>query len=59
MGCWFCGAERLDAPPFSEFGDFKNRHHYPRWLKAVAEAEGVNCPRLLEAAPKEQLGIAS
>ena len=31
----------------------------PRWLKTVAEAEGVNYSRLLEAAIKEQLGIAS
>ncbi|MCL2194248.1 MAG: type II toxin-antitoxin system HicB family antitoxin [Treponema sp.] len=31
----------------------------PRWLKTAAEAEGVNYSRLLEAAIKEQLGIAS
>ena len=31
----------------------------PRWLKAAAEAEGINYSRLLEAAIKERLGIAS
>jgi len=31
----------------------------PHWLKAVAEAEGLNYSRLLEAAIKETLGIAS
>jgi post-segregation antitoxin (ccd killing protein) len=31
----------------------------PRWLKAAAEAEGLNYSRLLEAAIKETLGIAS
>ena len=31
----------------------------PRWLKAAAEAEGVNYSRLLETAIKERLGIAS
>ncbi|MCL2556906.1 MAG: type II toxin-antitoxin system HicB family antitoxin [Treponema sp.] len=31
----------------------------PRWLKIEAEAEGLNFSRLLEAALKERLGIAS
>jgi len=31
----------------------------PHWLKAAAEAEGLNYSRLLEAAIKETLGIAS
>ncbi|GHV94503.1 hypothetical protein AGMMS50293_08230 [Spirochaetia bacterium] len=31
----------------------------PHWLKAVAEAEGLNYSRLLETAIKETLGIAS
>ena len=31
----------------------------PRWLKTAAEAEGGKYSRLLEAAIKEQLGIAS
>ena len=31
----------------------------PRWLKTAAEAEGLNCSRLLEVAIKERLGIAS
>jgi len=31
----------------------------PHWLKAAAEAEGVNYSRLLETALKETLGIAS
>ena len=31
----------------------------PRWLKTAAEAEGLNYSRLLEAAIKEKLGIAS
>ena len=31
----------------------------PRWLKNVAEAEGLNYSRLLETAIKERLGIAS
>lgn len=31
----------------------------PRWLKEAAEAEGLNYSRLLEAAIKETLGIAS
>ena len=31
----------------------------PHWLKVAAEAEGLNYSRLLEAAIKETLGIAS
>jgi len=31
----------------------------PRWLKNAAEKEGINYSRLLEAAIKGQLGIAS
>jgi predicted RNase H-like HicB family nuclease len=31
----------------------------PHWLKAAAEAEGLNYSRLLESAIKETLGIAS
>jgi predicted RNase H-like HicB family nuclease len=31
----------------------------PRWLKIAAEEEGLNYSRLLEAAIKEKLGIAS
>jgi hypothetical protein len=31
----------------------------PHWLKEAAEAEGLNYSRLLEAAIKETLGIAS
>ena len=31
----------------------------PHWLKAAAEAEGLNYSRLLETAIKESLGIAS
>ena len=31
----------------------------PHWLKAAAEAEGLNYSRLLEAAIKEKLGVAS
>jgi post-segregation antitoxin (ccd killing protein) len=31
----------------------------PHWLKQAAEAEGVNYSRILEAAIKETLGIAS
>ena len=31
----------------------------PHWLKNAAEAEGLNYSRLLEAAIKERLGIAS
>ena len=31
----------------------------PNWLKAAAEAEGLNYSRLLETAIKETLGIAS
>ena len=31
----------------------------PRWLKAAAEAKGLNYSRLLETAIKETLGIAS
>jgi predicted RNase H-like HicB family nuclease len=31
----------------------------PRWLKAAAEAKGINYSRLLENAIKETLGIAS
>jgi predicted RNase H-like HicB family nuclease len=31
----------------------------PHWLKEAAEAEGLNYSRLLEAAIKESLGIAS
>jgi predicted RNase H-like HicB family nuclease len=31
----------------------------PHWLKEAAEAEGINYSRLLEAAIKETLGIAS
>jgi predicted RNase H-like HicB family nuclease len=31
----------------------------PHWLKTAAEAEGLNYSRLLEAAIKEKLGIAS
>ena len=31
----------------------------PHWLKAAAEAEGLNYSRLLETAIKETLGIAS
>jgi predicted RNase H-like HicB family nuclease len=31
----------------------------PRWLKVAAEANGLNYSRLLEAAIKETLGIAS
>jgi len=31
----------------------------PHWLKAAAEAEGLNYSRLLESALKEALGVAS
>ena len=31
----------------------------PHWLKVAAEAEGLNYSRLLEAAIKEKLGVAS
>jgi len=31
----------------------------PQWLKAAAEADGLNYSRLLESAIKEHLGIAS
>ena len=31
----------------------------PHWLKATAEAEGLNYSRLLETALKETLGVAS